>query len=368
MAIVRTLQADTNPNQAWYGIPKNMLKMHRPANHAPLSALLAVLLIGWLSVATSARAAPLDDPSLVKSSLDELGLDEPIRPIPDHIDLDPRKVALGKRLFHDVRLSADNSISCATCHPLERGGADGEVVSTGIDGQEGIINTPTVFNAGLSFAQFWDGRADSLEDQIDGPLQNPLEMGSLWPDVVAKLYEDPRYPTEFQAIYPSGITRASIKNTIADYQRSLLTPNSRFDRYLKGEADAITATEKRGYELFKRYGCISCHQGAAVGGNMFQTFGVINDYFRHRGNIGKADLGRYNVTGNSDDYHRFKVPSLRMAALTAPYLHDGNASTLREAVDIMFKYQLGRDAPGTDKDAIVAFINTLVGEYKGKGL
>jgi len=327
-----------------------MPQKYPPAHYI---ALVTLLVIGWLSIPMMAAAAPLD---------------EPIKPIPDAIDLDPRKVALGKKLFHDKRLSASGMISCASCHPLDQGGADGEVVSTGIDDQQGVINTPTVFNAGLSFKQFWDGRADSLEDQVDGPLQNPLEMGSLWPDVIAKLYEDPDYPAAFRAIYPNGIERAGIRNAIADYERSLLTPNSRFDRFLNGDPAAISTEEKRGYELFKRYGCISCHQGAAVGGNMFQTFGIINDYFRQRGDIGKADLGRYNVTGNSADTHRFKVPSLRMAALTAPYLHDGTARTLRDAVDIMFKYQLGRDAPDADKDAIVAFLNTLPGEYKGKGL
>jgi len=327
-----------------------MPQKYPPAHYI---ALVTLLVIGWLSIPMMAAAAPLD---------------EPIKPIPDAIDLDPRKVALGKKLFHDKRLSASGMISCASCHPLDQGGADGEPVSMGIDDQQGVINTPTVFNAGLSFKQFWDGRADSLEDQVDGPLQNPLEMGSLWPDVIAKLYEDPDYPAAFRAIYPNGIERAGIRNAIADYERSLLTPNSRFDRFLNGDPAAISTEEKRGYELFKRYGCISCHQGAAVGGNMFQTFGIINDYFRQRGDIGKADLGRYNVTGNSADTHRFKVPSLRMAALTAPYLHDGTARTLRDAVDIMFKYQLGRDAPDADKDAIVAFLNTLPGEYKGKGL
>ena len=137
----------------------------------------------------------------------------------------------------------------------------------------------------------------------------------------------------FNSIYADGITRENIKDAIAEFERSLITPNSRFDRFFKGDANAINVQEKRGYRLFKRYGCVSCHQGVAVGGNMFQIFGVINSYFKHRGNITQADLGRFNVTGNPADKHSFKVPSLRLAALTPPYLHDGNAATLREAVD-----------------------------------
>ena len=144
--------------------------------------------------------------------------------------------------------------------------------------------------------------------------------------------------------------------------RSLVTPNSRFDQWLGGDETALSAEERRGYALFKSYGCVSCHQGANVGGNMFQVFGVLNEYFKRRGNITEADLGRYNVTGNIADRHSFKVPSLRMAALTAPYLHDGSAATLRDAVDAMFEFQLGREAPDEDKDAIVAFIRTLAGE------
>ena len=234
----------------------------------------------------------------------------------------------------------------------------------GIEGKAGLINSPTVFNSGLNFKQFWDGRADTLEQQIDDPVQSPLEMGSLWPDVVAKLYQDRDYPQRFKALYPDGISRDSIRNAIAEFMRSLNTPNGRFDRWLKGDEEALDRVEKHGYALFKYYGCVSCHQGANVGGNMFQVFGVLNEYFRKRGNITEADLGRYNVTGNPADRHAFKVPSLRMAAHTAPYLHDGSAATLRDAVDAMFEFQLGRDAPDEDKEAIVAFIETLAGESK----
>ena len=293
---------------------------------------------------------------------------EPIKPIPaDDGAHDAGKVALGRLLFHDARLSKDGSVSCATCHDLASGGDDGRRVSIGVDDSEGLINTPTVFNARFNFRQFWDGRAETLEDQIDGPVQSAIEMASLWPDVVSKLYQDDEYPNLFAGVYPDGITRANVKDAVAEFMRSLTTPNSRFDRWLEGDQEALTALEKRGYDLFKSYGCVSCHQGAAVGGNMFQVFGVLNEYFKRRGNITEADRGRYNVTGNEADMHAFKVPSLRMAAHTAPFLHDGSAATLRDAVDIMFEFQLGREAPDDDKDAIVAFIETLAGESEELG-
>ena len=244
-----------------------------------------------------------------------------------------------------------NTVSCASCHELASGGADGRKVSLGIEGKSGVINAPTVFNVGLNFKQFWDGRANSLEAQIDGPIQSADEMGSLWPEVVSKLYRNPRYPGMFDAIYTDGINRKNVKDAIAEFMRSLITPNSAFDKWLKGDDKAIGEQEKRGYILFKEYGCVSCHQGSNVGGNMFQVFGILNDYFKKRGNITEADLGRYNITGNDEDRHAFKVPSLRMAAMTPPYLHDGSAKTLRDAVDAMFEFQLGREAPDEDRDA-----------------
>ena len=287
---------------------------------------------------------------------------EPIRPIPADNGVDAAKAALGRMLFHDTRLSKDDSVSCASCHELSSGGDDGRRVSVGINNAPGLVNSPTVFNAGFNFKQFWDGRAETLSDQIDGPVQSSIEMGSLWPEVVAKLFHDERYPQLFGKIYPDGINRANVKDALAEFMTSLTTPNSRFDRWLNGESNAISPLEKRGYTMFKYYGCVSCHQGANVGGNMFQVFGVINEFFKRRGNITEADMGRYNITGNEADMHAFKVPSLRMAAYTAPYLHDGSAATLRDAVDAMFEFQLGREAPDEDKDAIVAFIKTLAGE------
>ena len=294
--------------------------------------------------------------------------DEPIKPIPLEVKLDPKKVALGEKLFNDKRLSRDNSLSCASCHNLSAGGVDGSPSSVGIGGAKGPINAPTVFNSALNFRQFWDGRANSLEEQTAGPIHNPKEMGSNWVEVLGKLKQDAALVAQFKEVYPDGLQAKNVQDGISTFERTLVTPNARFDKYLRGDKNAINADELKGYELFKKYGCVACHQGVAVGGNMFQTFGVMGDYFAKRGNPTEADLGRYNVTKNEADKHVFKVPSLRNVALTAPYFHDGSAKTLNDAVAVMFKYQLGRTASQQDKDQIVMFLRTLTGEYKGQPL
>jgi cytochrome c peroxidase len=288
-------------------------------------------------------------------------LDEPIKPLPAKLNLDARKVTLGRALFHDKRLSKDNSLSCASCHDLAAGGVDGKQFAVGIKGQVGPINTPTVLNSGLNFRQFWDGRAATLEEQAAGPVHNPGEMGSNWPEVIGKLSQDKALVERFKASYPDGLQPRNIQDAIATFERSLITP-SRFDRYLNGESNALQEDEKRGYQLFKNYGCVACHQGVGVGGNMYQAFGVLGNYFKDKGKITEADLGRYAVTKNELDRHVFKVPSLRNVELTAPYFHDGSAKTLEDAVEVMFRYQLGRTAPATEKALIVRFLKTLTGE------
>lgn len=290
-------------------------------------------------------------------------LDEPIKPIPAPSKQDPARVALGRKLFHEVRLSGNDKVSCASCHELSKGGVDRLDRSKGFSGRSTTVNAPTVFNAALNFRQFWDGRVDSLEAQIDVVIQNPVEMGATWAGIITKLSQDPQYQRAFAIAYRDGVTKANIQNALASFERTLLTPNSRFDRYLRGEATAISDVEKKGYAKFKQYGCIACHQGVNVGGNMFQKFGVMGDYFAKRGGVTDADLGRYLITRNPDDKHVFKVPSLRNVALTAPYFHDAGAKTLEEAVDIMFRYQLGRVVADDDKQAIVTFLNTLTGEW-----
>jgi len=293
--------------------------------------------------------------------------EEPIRPIPQTLPLDSRKVLLGQKLFTDPILSHDNTISCASCHSLAKGGTDRRVRSIGINQAEGEINAPTVFNSGLHFKEFWDGRANTLEDQVDGPLLNTKEMGSTWNEVLAKVRVSSSYPVAFKQIYPDGIDAKNIRDALSEYERSLITPNSRFDRFLRGEKEAITQTEKDGYRKFKSYGCVSCHEGVDVGGNMFQPLGVMGDFFANR-TVTKADLGRFNVTGKEEDKFVFKVPSLRNIALTAPYFHDGSAKTLEDAVSTMAAYQLGRDLSPEDLAQIVAFLKSLTGEYNGKPL
>ena len=296
-----------------------------------------------------------------------LSANEPLRALPslNELGLDDRKVKLGQRLFSDKRLSRDNTISCASCHDLERGGDDGLQHSVGIDGQKGDINAPTIFNTAYSFRMFWDGRANSLEEQVSGPVNHPKEMGSSWPVVLEKLKQDNELVNDFAAVFDKKLAQDQIESVIAEFQRSLITP-SRFDRYLQGDKTAITETELLGYNKFKSYGCVACHQGVNVGGNMFQKFGVMDDYFEGADAPSKVDLGRFNVTGREADKHVFKVPSLRNVALTAPYFHNGTVGTLPDAVDVMFKFQLGRPASAEDKTLIVAFLRSLTGEAMEK--
>ena len=293
---------------------------------------------------------------------------EPIQPIEPLPGLDPRKIELGRKLFHDPQLSHNDQLSCAHCHNLKTGGTDRKARSTGINGAVGVINAPTVLNSGFSFSQFWDGRAATLEKQIDEPLQSETEMGSTWPEVIGKLKRDQEYVRAFKQIYGDEIQSDHVRDAIAEFERSLSTPNSRFDRFLRHEPGALSSREQEGYKLFKSFGCASCHQGMSVGGNMYQKFGVMAPYFTDRGNITKADLGRFNVTRDQRDMYMFKVPSLRNVELTAPYFHDGSTATLADAVRLMAKYQLGRHLTAQEVELIVEFLKTLTGELNGKPL
>ena len=285
--------------------------------------------------------------------------DEPIEPLPKPEGLDPKIVSLGDQLFHDVKLSKDNQVSCASCHQVRKGGDDGREISLGIENRQGSLNAPTVLNASLHFKQFWDGRADNLEAQIDGPINNEREMGSSWPEIIKKLENDSDYRSTFKSLYPEGISADSIKNAIATYEKSLVTVDRPFDRFLKGDQQALTAEEKEGYRRFKGYGCVACHQGVVLGGNLYQKVGLFGDYFADRGDIKKDDYGRFNVTGKEEDRYSFKVPTLRNIEQTAPYFHDGSVPSLSEAVRLMAKYQLGRDIPQSDIDLMIKFLRTL---------
>ncbi|THF66285.1 cytochrome-c peroxidase [Pseudothauera nasutitermitis] len=332
---------------------------------ALLSAFAATLvLLTWRETPPASIEA-----AAVPAISDAIRREEPLSPLPRNApNGDPERIALGERLFNERMLSRDGSISCASCHPLERGGADGLAHSPGVDNALGEINTPTVFNTVYNFAQFWDGRALTLEDQVAGPIHNPLEMDSNWDEVIARLNADAGYRASFARLYPRGITAETISDAIAAFERTLTTPDARFDQYLRGDHGILSPEEKQGYVLFKNLGCTSCHQGVNVGGNLFQRFGVMGDYFADRGSITRADLGRYNVTGEEHDRHVFKVPSLRNVALTAPYFHDGSVERLESAVEIMARYQLGRQLSNEDIQLVVAFLRTLTGTYQGQAL
>lgn len=289
---------------------------------------------------------------------------EPVRPVTPLGNLDPAKVALGNRLFHDTRLSGDNTISCASCHALDKGGTDRARFSTGIGGQVGGINSPTVFNAVFHHKQFWDGRAADLVEQAHGPVANPIEMGSNWPQVIAKLQHDPAYVQAFNRLYPDGLTGDTIADAIATFEKSLVTPNAPFDRYLRGDRSALSEAQVRGYQVFKTQ-CASCHAGVNLGGLSFQR--LKPKYFADRNQpITEADLGRFNVTQEARDKHRFKVPTLRNIAQTAPYLHDGSAETLEDVVKVMTHYQTHRRLSDQEIADVVSFLNSLTGEYQGQ--
>jgi cytochrome c peroxidase len=278
---------------------------------------------------------------------------------------DAAQAALGRRLFFDTRLSGDGTLNCATCHDPGHGGAEARRVSTGIHGQQGPINAPTVLNAANNFVQFWDGRAADLEAQAAGPVANPLEMGGNWDTVVATLAADEAVRSAFAALYPSDaepVTQAHVTHAIAEYERMLVTPG-RFDRFVGGDATAMSEDERRGYAIFTTVGCTSCHTGANVGGTTYQRMGLVRDWFAQVGRpLTAADDGRYNVTHVESDRHTFKVPSLRNIALTAPYFHDGSAETLEDAVRTMGAFQLGRDLSDEQVRLLVAFLGTLTGD------
>ena len=287
---------------------------------------------------------------------------EPIQPLPTSVNVDSAKAAFGKKLFFDKRLSADDSISCASCHDVSAWGAEPRAVSEGIKRQLGERNSPTVYNSTFNFKQFWDGRADTLSHQAEAPVINPVEMGmASWPDVIRKLENVPEYMEAANNLFGQPLSKQVVVDAIAEFEKTLVTANSPFDRYLLGDARAITPLQKKGYELFKSYGCVACHQGVNVGGNMFQKFGVLEDITMSNASL-SDDLGRYTVTKNEWDKRVFKVPSLRLATKTPPYFHNGSVKTIQEAVDIMIKFQLGREVPSTHRDAIITFLDSLVGD------
>lgn len=267
----------------------------------------------------------------------------------------PDQVALGKKLYFDKRLSLAEDISCNSCHNLETFGVDNQATSPGHLGQRGDRNSPTVFNAALHFAQFWDGRAKDVEEQALGPVLNPIEMAMPSETIILeRLNKDSEYKEMFSKAFPGekpALTFKNVGRAIGAFERTLVS-RGRFDKYLEGDKGALTAEEKQGLKLFVDNGCVACHSGALLGGMMYQKLGLVKPYET-------KDLGRYTVTKNEADKYFFKVPSLRLISKTAPYFHDGSVETLSEAVRLMAHHQLGRDLSKEQIAAIVKFLEVL---------
>ncbi|WP_144210707.1 cytochrome-c peroxidase [Shewanella donghaensis] len=283
---------------------------------------------------------------------------EPIEVIKPAVITEPEKVELGKMLFFEPRLSISGFISCNSCHNLSLGGVDALPTSIGHEWQEGPINSPTVLNADYMLAQFWDGRAATLKDQAAGPIDNPKEMGYTHDLAVDTIASMPAYVARFKDIYGTNeVNIDRITDAIATFEKTLVTPNSPFDKYLEGDKKAITANAQTGYQLFKDKGCVACHNGPAVGGTMYMKMGLIKPF--HTNNPAE---GRKGVTGKEADKFVFKVPTLRNIELTYPYFHDGSVWTLEEAVNTMADIQLGQTMSETETTQMVDFLKSLTGE------
>ncbi len=279
-----------------------------------------------------------------------------ITPIPLKVtDVNPKKVKLGHQLFFDPILSKNDKISCESCHIVSEGGDDNKKVSIGINGQKDNVNAPTVLNSRYNFVQFWNGRAKNLQEQAMDAITNPVEMGNTVSNLVKVLKNNSYYSKEFNSIYKNGVTKKNIADAIAEYEKTLITPNSPFDKYLRGDKNALTKEQKEGYELFKKIGCIACHNGINIGGNLYAKFGNVMG-------ANSSNLGRYDVTKNPNDKYLFKVPSLRNIALTAPYFHDGRFNKLKNVVKFMVEHQLGKNMNNNDVNKIVSFLKSLTGK------
>ena len=299
------------------------------------------------SGATPASAVPGD-----------LAVSEPLLAAAESPAIPAEKLELGKRLFHETALSAaPRKVSCATCHPLDHGGTTGTPPAEALAGEMEPYDIPTVFNVADQFAYFWNGRAPSLESVIQASVRAENVMDGSWDEILQTLAENPDYAARFERVYPeAGLTEATVEDALADFVRSLATPNAPFDRWLAGEALAGPARE--GYELFKELGCVRCHQGAGVGGNLYASFG---SYITARETIRNSDQGRFNVTNDEAHRYHFKVPSLRNVALTAPYFHDGSAPALGDAIRAMALHQSGQSLADSEVQSLVAFLESLTG-------
>ncbi len=284
-----------------------------------------------------------------------------IAPIPLRTHVDRTRAALGRRLFFDTRLSGDGSIFCARCHDPTHAYTDGRRRSLSLvpEASARQFNVPTLLNVSLNFAFGWRAEHETLEAQARSVIENPEHMGADWPGALHRLRADPALVAEFESAFADGLTATNVTRAIAEFERSLITPNAALDRYLRGDRNALSEEALCGYRTFHRYGCVSCHQGVNVGGNLLARFGIFGSPYEGRETLVPTDLGRYSLTGRENDRRVFRVPSLRNVALTAPYFHDGSARTLEDAVRIVARYQLGREVPEKDMDCLVAFLHSL---------
>ena len=283
---------------------------------------------------------------------------EPIQPVKPATVTNPAMVELGKKLYFDPRLSRSGAISCNSCHNLSMGGSDNLKSSIGDKWQKGPINSPTVLNAAMNVAQFWDGRAQSLKEQAGGPIGNPKEMAFTHDLAVQVIASIPQYVQEFERVFGSaGVDIDRVTTAIAAFEETLVTPNARFDKWLAGDERALAADELAGYRLFRSSGCVACHNGPAVGGKSFQKMGLVERY-----STDNPAQGRAAVTHDDADRFKFKVPTLRNVELTYPYFHDGAAETLPQAVETMGRVQLGKRFTAAENARIVAFLKTLTGD------
>jgi len=318
-------------------MPHHSLALHRrPCQQLVWICLVLALVARSVQAQTPAPPIPAAFPAN----------QEPITPIPQAPAANPLKLALGERLFEDRRLSHDETLACASCHDVRTNGADGGRHTMGRDGSKIQFSTLTVFNAALSFRLNWEGNSRTLEEQAQSALESRQHMGTSVVEVLGKLDADPNMVRQFTDAYGHAPDRTSLLDAIATYERSLLTPDSRFDQWLGGDAEALTAEELSGYQSFTSLGCVSCHQGVNVGGNLFERHGIFHPLASPTPTI-------------------LRVPSLRNVAATGPYFHDDSAPTLRDAVRKMAIAQLDRSLPDQQIDAIVAFLNTLTGTYRG---
>lgn len=296
------------------------------------------------------------------------GPDEPITPIPLSVDLPADRVALGQRLFNDPKLAGKSHLACADCHILEAGGDDGRQIADGPGSGKMSLNTPTLFNVAYNGRIGWFGSHTSLQAQASTDLAKRTHDSQPWPAIISYLRGNDKYRREFDTIYSDGITEDNVLDALITFERSLITPNAPFDRWLRGDETALDPLALEGYQRFQDLGCISCHQGVNIGGNLFQRIGIFGDFFADKETLTPADQGRFSLTARERDRHVFRVPSLRNVAVTAPYFHDGRTESLREAIELVGRYQLNRELSDSDLDRLQAFLKSLTGNYQGQPL